>query len=133
MQIGGQDGTGARQITVPASSMVFNPIDISLAGQHVRICVESAGIDGAGKIDCNGGDPNIDYQSRIDHNTNTAPGVNGGLPQDPECNDTRTDPSGGVEDACLEASGSTCNPNSPHPGLCNSPIETGPERHVRER
>jgi hypothetical protein len=123
MQFSGQDGTGARQVTVPSSSMVFNPIDINLAGQHVRICVASAGIDGAGKIDCNGGDANIDYQARTDHNTSAPPGVNGGLPQDPECDDTRTDPSGGVDDACLEGPGSTCNPNSPHPGLCNSALD----------
>ncbi len=123
MQFSGQDGTGARQVTVPASSMVFNPIDINIAGQHVRICVESAGTDSTGKIDCNGGDPNIDYQARLDHNTNVAPGVNGGLPQDPQCDDTRTDPDGLIDQACLEGPGSTCNPNSPHPGLCNSPME----------
>jgi hypothetical protein len=123
MNFGAQDGTGDRQVTVPSSSMAFNPIDINVAGQHVRICVASAGIDGTGKIDCNGGDANIDYQARIDHNTNTAPGVNGGLPQDPECDDTRTDPAGNVNHACLESSVSSCNPNSPHPGLCNSPLE----------
>lgn len=123
MQFGGQDATGARQVTVPASSMVFNPIDINVGGQHVRICVASAGVDGSGKIDCNGGDPNIDYQARVDHNTTNAPGVNGGLPQDPECDDTRTDPSGGVDAACLEGPGSTCNSNSPHPGACNSPLD----------
>lgn len=123
IQVGAQDGNGVRQLTVPASSMVFNPIDINLAGNHIRICVASTGVDGTGKIDCNGGDPNLDYQARADHSTNAAPGPNGGLPQDPTCDDTRTDPSGAVDTACLEGPGSTCNPNAPHAGTCNSPTE----------
>ncbi len=123
LQFSAQDGTGARQVTIPANSMTFNPIDIAIGSTHVRFCITSAGIDGTGKVDCNGGDTNISYQARIDHNTNNPPGANGGLPQDPECDDTRTDPAGNTSQACLESSVSTCNPNSPHPGLCNSPTE----------
>jgi hypothetical protein len=87
------------------------------------VCVTNAGIDGVGKVDCNGGDPNINYQARVDHDTTGAPAATGGFPQDPECNDTRTDPNGGTSSACLESSVSTCNPNHPHLGLCNSPTE----------
>lgn len=124
LQFTGQDGNGVRQVTVPSSSIVFDPIVITPPiGDPVRVCVSQAGIDGVGKIDCNGGDPNLDIQVRVDHNTSTAPGSNGGLPQDPECDDTRVDPVGNVSTACLESMVSTCNLNNPHPGACNSPTE----------
>ncbi len=124
LQFSGQDANGVRQVTVPASSIAFDPIVITPPiGDPVRVCVSGAGIDGVGKIDCNGGDPNLDIQVRVDHNTSTAPGSNGGLPQDPECDDTRTDPAGNVSTACLESMVSTCNLNNPHPGACNSPTE----------
>jgi hypothetical protein len=123
-QFGGQDANGVRQITVPAASMVFDPIVITPPGfGTVRICVSSAGIDGTGKTDCNGGDPNLDIRTSIDHNTNNAPGSNGGLPQDPECDDTRTAPDGAISTACSEVSMGTCNPSNTHPGVCNSPTE----------
>lgn len=124
LQFTGQDANGVRQVTVPAASILFDPIVITPpVGDPVRVCVTHAGIDGMGKIDCNGGEPNLNIQARVDHNTNTAPGSNGGLPQDPECDDTRTDPAGNVSSACLESSVSTCNSNSPHIGACNSPLE----------
>lgn len=129
MQFYGQDANGVRQVVVPASSIVFDPIVITPPlGSPFRICVASAGVDATGKIDCNGGDPNIDIQVRVDHDTTQPPGSLGGLPQDPECDDTRTDPAGTISNACLESPVSTCNPNSFHPGLCNSPteyVETG--------
>lgn len=119
-----QDGNGVRQVAVPAASILFDPIVITPPiGDPVRICVSDAGVDAAGKVDCNGGEPNRDMQVRADHDTTQPPGSLGGLPQDPECDDTRTDPSGSVSNACLESSVSTCNSNSPHPGLCNSPTE----------
>lgn len=126
LQFTGQDANGVRQVTVPASSIVFNPIVIDvpdIGGDDVYACVTHAGIDGTGKIDCNGGDPNLNIHVRVDHNTATAPGSNGGFPQDPECDDTRVDPAGNVSTACLESMVSTCNLNNPHPGACNSPTE----------
>lgn len=120
------DGNGVRQVTLPTSGMVFDPIvfDVpDIGGDDVLACVSHAGIDGTGKIDCNGGEPNKDITVRVDHNTSTAPGSNGGLPQDPECDDTRTDPSGGVSTACLESMVSTCSITNEHPGACNSPRE----------
>lgn len=47
----------------------------------------------------------------------------GGLPQDPECNDTRTAPDGGIANACLESAVTSCNSSDPHMGACNSPYE----------
>ncbi len=126
LQFTSPDGNGVRQVTVPASSIVFDPVVIPLpipGADPVRACVSQAGIDGTGKIDCNGGEPNLDIQVRVDHNTSTAPGSNGGLPQDPECDDTRTNPAGGVSSACLESGVSTCNITNEHPGACNSPTE----------
>ncbi len=124
MQFGGLDANGVRLVTIPASSILFDPIVIDPPiGDNVYLCVTSSGIDGEGKIDCNGGEPNVNITTRADHNSANPPGSNGGFPQDPECDDTRTDPAGNVSNACLEASMSTCNSNSPHPGACNSPTE----------
>jgi hypothetical protein len=125
LQFGGQDANGVRQISIPSSSIQFDPVDIPLplGLGHVYICVNDAGVDGAGKVDCNGGDPDINLTVRVDHNTANAPGSNGGLPLDPECDDTRIDPDGNTTQACLESGMGTCNPNNPHPGACNSPTE----------
>ena len=124
LEFSGQDANGVRQVRVPFGSIVFDPIVITPPiGQPVRICVSNAGVDGTGKVDCNGGETNYDYQARVDHDTTNPPGTTGGFPQDPECDDTRTDPGGAVDDACLESSVSTCNPNHPHLGKCNSPTE----------
>lgn len=129
LQFYGQDANGVRQVVVPASSIVFDPIVITPPiGDPFRLCVASAGIDATGKIDCNGGDPNLDIQVRVDHDTLQTPGSLGGLPQDPECDDTRVDPAGTTSNACLESPISSCNLNALHPGLCNSPteyVETG--------
>jgi hypothetical protein len=125
LQFFGQDSNGVRQIVGPAGSIVFDPVQINLplGMDPVLVCVESAGIDTTGKIDCNGGEPNRDMQVRVDHDTNQPPGTLGGLPQDPECDDTRIDPANNVSSACREGPLSSCNLNSPHPGLCNSPTE----------
>jgi hypothetical protein len=123
MQFTAPDANGVRQVSVPHGTIQFDPIFISAFGQEVRICIFEAGIDAAGKIDCNGGEPNKDITTRIDHNTNNPPGTNGGLPQDPECDDTRTAPDGSTSNACLESTGGTCNPNNTHLGVCNSPRE----------
>jgi hypothetical protein len=125
-QFAAPDANGVRQVTVPASSMLFDPVvfDVpDIGGDDVLACVSHAGIDGGGKIDCNGGEPNKDITVRVDHNTSTVPGSNGGLPLDPECDDTRTDPGGGVSTACLESMVSTCSITNEHPGACNSPRE----------
>jgi hypothetical protein len=127
MQFGPQDANGVRQVTIPASGMQFDPIVINPPiGDPIRVCVTAEGTDGSGKIDCNGGESDLDIITRQDHNTTNPPGSNGGLPQDPECDDTRTAPDGEVSSACLESSVTTCNANDPHLGACNSPVEFVP-------
>lgn len=120
--IGAQDATGARDVTIPASGIHFDPIVINVFSQTIRLCVDASGPDGFGHFDCNGGDPGINVTAQQDHNTNNPPGANGGLPQDPECDDTDVAPDGAISSACLEGGPANCNPNSPHPGVCNSPV-----------
>jgi hypothetical protein len=88
---------------------------------------------GVGKIGCGtNGLTNIDYKIVQDHNTDPRDPNNGTtsglpipqLPDDPECDDTFTFPSGVVSSACAELSGNPiCNDPtaSPHRDVCNSP------------
>lgn len=128
-QLAGPDANGVRQIVIPSTGIHFDPIVVNVPfNPPVRLCVTPTGPDGVGKIDCNGGEPGVNVTVQQDHDTSTPPGANGGLPQDPECDDSETLPDGSTSSACLESGVTTCNPNSPHPGACNSPtrfIETG--------
>ena len=123
LQFGQQALDGTRTITVPSSSIQFDPIQLNPpVGSSIKVCVFPTGQDGVGVTDCDGGTANIDYQVRRDHNTNNPPGGNGGLPQDPDCNDTRLEPDGvTVSSACLENSVGGC--STFHPGACNSPFD----------
>lgn len=123
---GPQAPNGVRPVTIPASSISFNQVTCNVAGlSTVTICVESTGVDGTGIVDCDGGEPNYDFLTQVDHNTNAGPQSNGGFPADPTCTATYTDPvTGAVSNACLEQSGGTCNANNLHPGVCNSPYHT---------
>ena len=118
-----QAGDGTRSVTVPASSIHFDPIVLTPPiGSSIKVCVFPTGQDGVGLTDCDGGTANIDYQVRRDHNTNNPPGSNGGLPQDPQCDDTRLEPDGvTTSTACLENAVGGC--STFHPGACNSPFE----------
>jgi hypothetical protein len=79
-------------------------------------------VDGTGTLDCAGGSTDYNFVLEVDHHTNAAPQNNGGLPQDPTCSASYTDPvQGTVWHACLEQSGGSCNLNNLHPGVCNSP------------
>ena len=122
LQFGGQDANGVRQILIPAGGIHFDPVNVPPPA-NVKICIFPTGPDGLGKIDCNGGDPDYNITTQRDHNTSNPPGANGGLPQDPECDDTRSEPDGTVSSACLESAGGGCNPTNPHVGVCNSPVE----------
>ncbi len=120
----GQQQGGTRAITVPASSIHFDPIvlTVPIVNSQIKICLFPTGPDGTGVTDCVGGTANINYTIRRDHNTNNPPGSNGGLPQDPDCNDTRLEPDGvTVSSACLENSVGGC--ATFHPGVCNSPYD----------
>jgi hypothetical protein len=141
--------TGERSLTIPADSVVLNPAIVSGVG---TACV-SAGGDGMGIVDCDGGAAEIDFTLSDDHNTTPGSAGNcatGGLPNDAMCN-TPFDNAGNLSFPCLEGTstcdggtnanmlctmpsdcpGGACNPcnaNSPHPGVCNSgtKIDIGP-------
>ncbi len=123
LQFGPADGNGHRSVTIPASSLSFDPVVCNVAGvQTTTICVESTGVDGYGVVDCVGGQSGYDFRLEVDHNTNGPPQSNGGFPADPSCSATYTDPlTNDTWHACLEQSGGTCNLNNLHPGVCNSP------------
>jgi hypothetical protein len=88
---------------------------------------------GVGKVGCGqAGLTDIDYKIVQDHNTNPGDTNNGTtsgaavpqLPNDPECDDEFTFPSGVVSSACKELTGDPlCNDGTSffHPGICNSP------------
>jgi hypothetical protein len=78
-----------------------------------KVCPRPGG-DGTGLIDCDGGEPNYNAVAVQDHDTSQPPGPNGGLPQDPECDDTFTNPGGLV---------STARPSTQFPPACISPIQ----------
>jgi len=140
------DGNGEADLTIPQSSVVFNPASVGALG---TVCLSAEG-DGSGVVDCDGGLTGINIAARQDHNT--TPGGSGnsgsasGLPDDPGCNDSFVQPDGSVSYACPEGmttcSGGTnagavcsgpgdcpggscqaCNSSSPHPGACNSPMQ----------
>ena len=124
LTFGDQAVDGTRSVTVPSSSIHFDPIvlNVPVTGQQIKVCVFPTGQNGVGLTDCDGGTANIDYQVRRDHVTNNPPGSNGGLPQDPTCDDTRLEPDGvTVSTACLENSVGGC--STFHPGVCNSPFD----------
>jgi len=111
-QFGATDGSGRRQIVIPAGGTHFNPTVIA----GVTFCVRPGG-DGSGVIDCDGGELNYNNTVQLDHNTSNPPGANGGLPQDPSCTASFANPGGQVSNASLESV------TDPHPGVCNSPVE----------
>jgi hypothetical protein len=124
LQLAPVDGNGVRQVTIPSSSIAFDPIVVPVPfSDPVLLCVTPTGPNGVGKLDCDGGEPGLNMTTQQDHNTNAAPGATGGLPQDPECDDTRTLPDGATSSACLESSVTGCNANAPHLGACNSPVQ----------
>jgi hypothetical protein len=145
-EIGGQQANGERPITLRQDTLILNPAYIPSLG---TACV-TAGGDGMGVIDCDGGRPNRNFTLRKDHNTtpgSAGNGGTGGLANDPDCDDTFTAPDGTVNYTCVEGMmqcaggtnvanpcttddqcpGSNCGAcnigtnNGPHTGVCNSP------------
>ena len=110
----GPDGT--RPIFIPASGTHFDPAALPLG--LGLLCARANG-DGVGVVDCDGGLPSYGNTVQKDHNTSNPPGANGGLPQDPACDDTFTEPDGSLSVALLEDGSSS----HPHTGVCNSPVE----------
>jgi hypothetical protein len=126
IQFGAPDSNGIAPVVIPKELVQFNPINVSGLPGIVAACV-SAPEDGIGIIDCDGGAPNRDFVTQQDHNTTpgspTNSGSGAGMPNDPECDDTRAAPDGSISTACQE--GTECAPTSTHAGLgiCNSPVE----------
>lgn len=122
IQFGAPNTNGIAPIVIAKENVAFNPVPVSLPG-IVGACI-TAVEDGGGFVDCDGGASNRDVTANRDHNTTPgSPGNSGtafGLPDDPECDDTRTAPDGSMSSACVE--GTSCATGA-HTGICNSPTE----------
>jgi len=116
---GAVNGNGEQTLTIPQSSIIFNPANA--LGNN--ICLGVTG-DGTGHIDCDGGRSGIDITARQDHNTTPGSAGNSGsangLPDDASCTSSFTRPDSTVSNACLEGSGGC---NTGHAGVCNSPSQ----------
>lgn len=108
------DEDGVRQIVIPNNGTHFDRVVI--LGQ--TFCIRMGGT-GEGFLDCNGTRSGYDITSVIDHNTDAAPGANGGLPADPMCTATFTNPGGAISSASRESSSD----GHPHDNVCNSPTQ----------
>jgi hypothetical protein len=113
---GAPNANGEEQLTIPQSSVIFNPAVTSVA----TLCLTATG-DGTGTIDCDGGRASLDLTVKQDHNTTPGDSNNSGsasgLPDDASCTAsfTQPPPDGSVSNAHLD---------STHAGICNSPIES---------
>lgn len=105
------DANGVRPIVIPKSGTHFNPAILPFG---VGTLCARLGADSSGIIDCDGGEPDYDVMVEQDHNTTDAPPP--GFAQDPECDDSVTNPSYGLSSASLEGATDT------HPNVCNSPL-----------
>jgi hypothetical protein len=142
---GSPDANNEMPLLIPQNSLILNPAFVNPS--IGTVCVVAGG-DGVGVIDCDGGRADLNTFIERDHNTTPGdPGNSGsgsGLADDATCSNTFTQPNGAVSRACIEgtsfcndgpnagmlctddldcpmASCSTCNTDSPHPGICNSP------------
>ncbi|MCK6553990.1 hypothetical protein L6Q96_05330 [Candidatus Binatia bacterium] len=122
IQFGAPNSSGIAPVVIAKEGVNFNPVTLTLPGV-VGICITAVS-DGLGTVDCDGGAPDRDISVNRDHNTTPGnPGNSGsalGLPDDPECDDTRTAPDGSISAACVE--GNPCSSGT-HTGVCNSPTE----------
>lgn len=113
------DGNGEATLTIPQSSVVFNPAVTAFA----TVCLAAAG-DGAGTVDCDGGKVGINVTAVQDHNTTPSSdgnsGSGSGLLDDPSCTATFVQPDGTVSSACMEGA-EGC--GTAHAGVCNSPAQ----------
>jgi hypothetical protein len=103
-----------RSILIPQSGTHFDPAP--LPASLGTLCARGDG-NSTGVVDCDGGNASYNNTVQTDHNTNAGPGANGGFPQDPTCDDSFVNPDGSTSTASVEDSG------SPHPGVCNSPVQ----------
>ncbi|HYD49197.1 MAG TPA: hypothetical protein VEB21_12650, partial [Terriglobales bacterium] len=145
LSVSGEDANGERTLSIAQDGVNLQPARVPPVGMA---CV-TAGGDGEGVIDCDGGRANVDFEAFLDHNTtpgdsnNSGPAL--GLPDDPTCTATTVQPNGTIDRACLEGSsqcvggsnagavctvagdcpGGSCDPCTTQPnalhGICNSP------------
>jgi hypothetical protein len=138
-----QQPNGERELTLLQSTLILNPAYVSGLG---TACV-TAGGDGEGVIDCDGGRPNIDFTLKKDHNTTPGSPGNGGsgsgMPDAPGCDDTFTTLDGTINYTCTETvmqcaggvnGGNTCASDMDCPGsncaFCNIGTNGGPHPNV---
>jgi hypothetical protein len=149
-ELGTEQANGESSVTLIQESLVLNAAYVNPIG---TACV-SAGGDGVGVLDCDGGRAGLNVTSKKDHNTSPGNPGNGGsangLPDDPGCDDTFTAADGTVAHTCVEGSrqcsgginaaepcsddtdcpGGVCGfcnigtNGGPHAGVCNSPTVT---------
>lgn len=99
------DADGVRLVSVDPASFVLPPAPIALIG--ISACI-TAGGEGVGFVDCNGGEMGINAKLEQDHNT--TPGAAGnsgsanGLPNDANCDTPIMTPAGTLDYPCLEGS-----------------------------
>jgi len=100
--VGGPNANGVRPLRIPMESVSLNPAPVTGIG---TVCV-SAGADGTGELDCDGGTQGLDFTLSRDHNTtpnafnNTGLAV--GLADDPTCSRSVVQPDGALSVACIE-------------------------------
>lgn len=104
MTVSGEaDADGIRTVTIDRDSFLLPPAPVPLIG--ITACL-SAGGDGVGFIDCDGGEPGIDTVLLQDHNTTPGSAGNSGsvngLPNDASCNQPATTAAGTFDYPCLE-------------------------------
>jgi hypothetical protein len=139
---GTANANGERPLGIPQASLILNPAVVSGIG---AVCVRGGG-NGVGVIDCDGGRAGLNAKLSRDHNTtpkvclggtkagqactrdsncpsgicnlgNSGPAV--GFPDDPNCTNTFTLPTGGVSRACLEGT-MQCSGGSNDGTICTS-------------
>lgn len=110
MTIAGEaDEDGVRTVTVDPDSFSLPPAPVPIGG--FTACI-TAGGEGVGFVDCNGGETGIDATLIQDHNTTPGNAGNSGgavrgLPDDPNCDQPTTTAAGNPDWPCLEGS-KTC-------------------------
>ncbi len=115
------DADGVRMVTVDPDSFSLPPAPVPIGG--FTACI-SAGGEGVGFLDCDGGEPGIDVNLGQDHNTtpgsagNSGVGVSG-FADDPNCDMPIMTQAGTLDFPCLEGS-KTCSGGDNDQQRCDS-------------
>jgi len=143
--VGDPDGDGEATLMIPQGSVSLAPAVVTGLG----VACVSAGGDGHGVVDCDGGRADLHSATLKDHNTTPGNAGNSGSaagqPDDATCTNLAMNPGGTVSRACLEGTkqcvdgvnaGNLCTDDSECPtstcqlcnatgahGICNGPTE----------